>query len=91
MITVELSTAIDGAVNNRPVAMWFDQASGVLNFVGDVQANSLSIVNALGQRVDMSSRSSTGSLDLSGLASGFYSATAIISGERRTLRFVVAR
>lgn len=91
VITVELSTSIGVDADHRPVGMWFDNASGVLKIVGDVQANSLSIINALGQRVDMPARPSAGPLYLNGLASGFYSATATISGERRTLRFVVAR
>ena len=91
VITVELSTSIGADANDRPVAMWFDNASGLLRIVGDVQANSLSIVNALGQRVETPARISAGAVDLSGLPSGNYSATATISGIRRTLRFVVGR
>ena len=91
VITVQLSTSIGVDANNHPVAMWFDQASGVLKIVGDVQANSLSIVNALGQRVETHARPSAGSLDLSGLPPGSYAATATFSGTRRTLRFVVER
>lgn len=91
VINMELSTSIGVDANDRPVAMWFDQASGLLRIVGDVQANSLSIINVLGQRVDTYATPSAGSLDLSDLPSGSYSATVTVSGERRALRFVVER
>ncbi len=91
VINMELSTSIGADADHRPVAMWFDGTSSVLRVVGDVQAHSLSIVNALGQAVTVRARPSDGTLDLSYLSPGCYYATARISGERRTVRFVVIR
>jgi len=91
VITVELSTSIGVDANNRSVAMWFDNASGVLRIVGDVQANSISILNSLGQAIELRTKPTSGTLDLSALQPGSYFATATIRGTRKILRFVVKR
>ena len=90
-INVELANSVGAVANDSPVVMWFDNNSGVLRIAGDVQANFFSIVNAVGQQVAIRATPHDGSLDLSDLPSGNYSAIAYIDGERRTIRFVVMR
>jgi len=91
VITVELSTSIGAGTNNHPVAMWFDHTSNMLKLAGDVQANSITIVNAVGQTIELRAKPTAGSLDLNALEPGTYIATARIGGERKVSRFVVER
>ena len=63
----------------------------MLKLAGDVQDNSIIIVNAFGQTVELRTTPTAGSLDLNALQPGSYFATAMISGERKVSRFVVER
>lgn len=91
VITVEMATSVGTIANGGPPALWFDNGLGVLHMAGDVQPGSLTVVNGTGQFVPVRADRAGATADLSDLPPGCYAAMAIISEERKTLRFVVNR
>lgn len=89
MITVELGTSVAMVGNGDPMTLWFDNDADLLHMSENVQSNSLMIVNAMGQQVPVRADRSSATADVSMLPPGCYTASAIIGGERRSMRFVV--
>lgn len=90
-VTVELGTSVTMIDKGSPPALWFDNVAGLLHTAGNTQYNSLMIVNAMGQQVPVGSDRTGATADVSNLPPGCYTASAIIGGERTTVRFVVSR